>query len=376
MPKGKPSKNRKSEFITSPPEDTVESFERMKEIRCVRCGSKATQNFYKTKDPARSHFGRVCYCKNCVKDIYNGYLEKNNGNILFALYYMCRKIDVPYVHLAAQSAIENINNPSAKIQGEDAMVSAYMKNLAFSETNGWGCTFDDSQGISQIPGMAVYEEEIKVKKKKVDKPKKNDDKYEYIEYDLEELVQKWGDFEPDDLAYLESEYLDWEDKLNGITEKSTDMMVKQVCLQDLDIRKDRENWESVDKKIKTLQDLLKNSGLLEKQKKISEQRNVGMSIDEIEFHRPIIKPDPDFEDVDNFNMIWTGYSGSMSRVMGKTNRYTELLEKNYGPYSVDIIDELLRQQDEVVKHTENTEEKEEVELIQTSLDEEGEASNG
>lgn len=354
MPKGRPSKKKLTQE-----KQVVEKID----ITCFRCGCKNQDKFYKVKDPTREHFGRVCYCKDCVKQIYDGYLKKYKGNIFLALYYMCRKVDLPYIHLAAQSAVENINNPNAKIQGEDAMVSAYMKNIAFADTNGWGTNFDDSQGISQIPDIEIYEEIIKVRKRKKEEIKKNEDKYEYIEYDTDELIAKWGEYEPDDLSYLESEYLDWEDKLNGINEKSMEIMVIEVCRQCLDIRKDRESNVNVDKKVKTLQDLLKSSGLIEAQNKLTEKRSVGMSIDEIEFHRPIVEPDPDLVDVDGNKERVCAYVASVSRVFARENAYTNMFDKTYGKYSIDLIDDLNKQKTFDSPNLQLPESTEEVQLV-------------
>ena len=273
-------------------------------IKCLCCGMGNQSNFYATKDPFRKYFAKIPYCKNCIKEIYNKYLKKYNGNINMAIYYLCRKIDLPYIHSAFVGAVENINNPNAKIQGEDSIVSAYIKNLSFSEANGWGCNFDDSQGENEIDGLSSFEETIKVKRsQKIPGKEPDKDKYDVIEYDTDELIRKWGLYDNSDLIYLESEYLDWSDKLNGIHEKSIDIMVKQVCLQCNEIRKDRENGANVDKKLATLQSLLKTSGLIEAQKDNTDDLSVGMLISEIEHKRPVKTVDPELEDVNNIQMF-------------------------------------------------------------------------
>lgn len=316
-------------------------------IQCIKCGSANQANFYVTKDNFRGYFKKIPYCKNCVREIYKYYLKKYNNNMNLAIYYMCRKIDVPYIHSNYEGAINNINNPDSKIKGEDEIVSAYFKGFGFSEQNGWGFTFDDSQGENQIEGLASYDEFTKVKrmKKKVDKDI-DEDKYEIIEYDTDDLKQKWGNFPNDVLSYLESEYLDWNDKLNGITDKSTEIMVKEVCLQCNEIRMDRESGINVEKKLATLQNLLKNSGLIEQQNNITENQSVGMVIEDIESKRPIKEVDPDFKDVDNISNIIYGFVGAMCRAAGKENVYTEKFDEIYGKYSIDIIDDLQKKQSE------------------------------
>ena len=117
-------------------------------------------------------------------------------------------------------------------------------------------------------------------------------------------------------------------------------MVKEVCLQCLDIRKDRENSEAVDKKVKTLQDLLKTSGLIELQNNEAETKSVGVTIKDIEDHRPIKIVDEELSDVDNIRMIIVAFAGNLFRALGRENAYTKKFDELYDKYSIDIINDL------------------------------------
>ena len=117
-------------------------------------------------------------------------------------------------------------------------------------------------------------------------------------------------------------------------------MVKEVCLQCLDIRKDRENSEAVDKKVKTLQDLLRNSGLIELQNDEAETKTVGITTKDIEMHRPIKTVDDDLADVDNIKMIIAAFTGNLFRALGRENAYTKRFDELYDKYSIDIINDL------------------------------------
>ena len=311
-------------------------------ITCLRCGTQRQASFYVAKDQFRDAVKKVPYCKACVRDIYDYYLEKCEGNINLAVYFTCRKIDVPYIHSNFEGAMNNIKNPSATMQGVTEVIPAYFKGLAFSDQNHWGYTFDDSQGEENIAGLAVYDNVTKIKKNKSNRPtgRFDPDEYDIIEYDTAFLQQKWGMFPNSDLAYLEGEYLDWADKLKGINDKSTDIMVKEVCLQCNEIRKGREMNDNVEKKIATLQSLLKTSGLIEKQDSLTSETCVGMGIEDIENQRPIKTVDPDLDDVDNIRKIIIGFAGGLSRALGKENAYTEEFDEIYGDYNIDIIDEL------------------------------------
>jgi len=308
-------------------------------IKCVKCGTSNQANFYQSKDRFRQYFGKIPYCKECTKEIYSYYLQKYK-NMNLAIYYMCRKIDVPYINVCYQGAVVNINNPESKIKGEDAIVQSYMKGLGFSEQNGWGYSFDDSMGENEIDGLASFDEITKIKRKA-----KNEDidteKYDIIEYDTDDLQQKWGMFDNEDLAYLENEYLDWQDKLNGINEKSIDIMVQQVCLQCNEIRKDREIGNSVEKKVKSLLELLNTSGLVEKQNSVgSIKATTGQRIEDLEKIRPVKQVDPSFEDVDDINKLLIGFIASTCKALGKTNAYTEKFDELYKDYTIDLIEDI------------------------------------
>ena len=142
------------------------------------------------------------------------------------------------------------------------------------------------------------------------------------------------------MAYLETEYVEWCDKLGGaITEKSIEVIVKQICLQSLDIQNARLAGSDVSKKIKTLRDLLSDGGLVEKQNNaVVNLASVGQRIEEIEKMRPICSPDKDLTDVDNVKKIVIGFVGSTCRALGKENKYTKEFSKLYKPYEINIIE--------------------------------------
>jgi len=310
-------------------------------IKCIKCGTSNQAKFYMSRDKFHQHFHKIPYCKDCCKEIYLYYLQRYK-NMNLSLYYMCRKLDVPYINTNYQGAIVNLNNPDAKIQGDDAIVQAYMKGLGFSEQNGWGNSFDDSIGENEIDGLASFDDITKIKRKPKNNNKEIDtEKYDVIEYDTDDLQQIWGMFDNEDLAYLQNEYLDWDEKLNGINEKSIDIMVKQICLQCNEIRHDREQGQNADKKVDTLQKLLNNSGLIEKQNSVgSIKTSTGQKIEDLEKIRPVKKVDPDFEDVDDINKLLVGYIASTCKALGKTNAYTEKFDELYKDYTIDLIEDI------------------------------------
>lgn len=330
MPSGKP-RGRPKKVPTEPPK-----------ITCLCCGNANQANFYVSKDKWRKHYGKVPYCKNCLNEIFQDYLTKYNHSYNLALYYTLRKADLPYIHSVYLGAVQNVQNPGSRIQGLNNLLGAYLKNLAFSEANGWGNTFDESSGEASISGLSTYDAVIKIQR-----PAKqvlsSSNEFDEIEIDADELVQKWGNFPDEDLAWLESEYMDWEDQLNGIPDKLIDIMVRQICLQLNEIRHDRENNSPVEKKIASLRTLIKDSGISALQDNEAATQGVGMTVRDIEFHRPVKKVDPELEDVDNMRMILDAFLGGTSRAMGKENEFTERFDEEYGKYTIDIIDKLKKE---------------------------------
>ena len=133
------------------------------------------------------------------------------------------------------------------------------------------------------------------------------------------------------------------EQLNGIVDKFVDIMVKQVCLQMNEIRHDRENGVPVEKKLAALRNLIKDSGLADLQNNEAASQGVGMTARDIEFHRPVREPDKELNDVDNIGGILIGFLGGTSRAIGKENEFTEVFDKVYDKYTIDIIDNLRHQ---------------------------------
>lgn len=308
-------------------------------VYCMTCGATNQRDFYSARDEYRQFYKKIPYCKACIRDIFLYYMKKYRDNNL-ALYYTCRKIDVPYNHTAYMSALKEVNNNKSTIQGEENIISAYMKLMALSEANGWGICFDDSNGENLIQGLETFDIYTKVKKSRRIIGEENDDMYDILEYDTSYLQNKWGDFVPEDLSYLESEYLDWAEKLGGsIDEKSIDVIVKQICYQTLEINKDRSMDKDVNKLLTGLTALMNNAGLIEKQKNsVSASLGVGQRIEDIEKRRPIREVDSELVDVDNLEELKIDYIGTTARALGKENWYTKKFDEINHRYSVDIIE--------------------------------------
>lgn len=314
---------------------------------CIRCGNTTDSNFYKSNDQFHKFTSKLPYCKKCIKDIFLHYSRMfHDYNI--GTYYMCRKIDIPYVHNNYLTALERLGTEITEENYGD-FVSFYIRGLTFADVNGWGTSFDDSIGVSSIESLDVIDDITKIQRKinanSRSSETQDEDDYEIIECDTSVLQSKWGQtFDNWELAYLEGEYLDWEEKLNGITDKSIDILVKQICYQLLDIFKERQAGNSVDKKLSTLTSLMNSSGLIEKQNQANaNSKSLGMTIADIETKRPATSGKAIFDDVDGVRDYIFGSAGCFFKASGIENEYTRFYDKWMADYSVPMINDMIEE---------------------------------
>ena len=332
-----------------------DSPEENKRIVCLNCGCKNQSEFYKSHNPFNKYMSYIPYCKDCIRsEMWRYFLRKFNNNEQLALHGLLRSLNLPYIHSVYLASVKNINNPNATISKDteedneesvktnnSVLVSAYFKNYnSLYERNGYGDTYLDSEGLNEIQGMAVYEDTIQIRRQKKEENIEDIDteKYEVLEYDADELIFKWGAFPDEKLIRLEREYLDWADKLGDyIYDKSTDLIVKQVCQQTVEIEDKRLLGEKVKDDVNTLQALLNSSGLIEKTRdKSAETTKIGMTIRDIENLRPLAKTTKELEDVDKYGELLDTFIGGISRTMGKENIFTQRFDEIYKDYAINL----------------------------------------
>jgi len=307
---------------------------------CICCGTRNQSSFYTSRDKWHNAMQKIPYCKDCIGKIYDYYLKKYNGNYNMAMYYCCRKIDIPYIHSVYQAAVEMVQNPDSQISGMENIIPAYFKIILLKMRDNPSFCFDDSKDENLIDGLTTFEETIKVRRK-TNNAIEEDADYEIIEIDSDDLVNKWGHFSDDDLAFLESEYMDWDEQMSGISDKATDISVKQICLQVNQIRHMRENSDQgIDKALTTLRQYMKDTGLNTVSVEDQKKRGVGMSAQDIEYHRPVKTVNKQLQDVDDIGMIVSGFLGGTSRALGKENKFTQDFDAFYDKYTVGLINKL------------------------------------
>jgi hypothetical protein len=290
-------------------------------LTCTSCGSdKNPEDFYASNSPFHKHTGKLHLCKVCLWNFIDDDIER--------LKIALRMVDKPFLVSLLQSSIEEAEKTNKNL------IKIYMKNVGMNQYK--TSTWDDSEfnGHKSIKKQTRESEEVLLE---ID----NDE--ELTQQELKNLIHFFGKgFETEDYIWLQNEY---EDFLNRYEcdSKGMELLIKEICLQQLDIQKRRAVGEKVDAQLKTLQDLLGSSNLKPVQEtgaNAVEQESFGTLIKKFEREKPIPEADPLWKDVDGIGKyIKTFFFGHMARALGIENKYQDEYQNEINKYTVEHSDE-------------------------------------
>ena len=84
---------RPKNVITNSQEESI------KKIHCSCCGSSDQDNFYMSHSPFDKFFGKLPYCKKCIKEVlWTYFIKRYNGNEQLALHGLLRVLNLPYIN--------------------------------------------------------------------------------------------------------------------------------------------------------------------------------------------------------------------------------------------------------------------------------------
>ena len=283
---------------------------------CTCCGQtkKVTSDyFYKSYSILyKSNIdNRMTICKDCVLELVEQFKTRFNSEIR-ALYEMCKLLDIYYE--------SNLYNSALK-QTEKSKKSS----------NPYQIYFQKALSLPQYKNKTFIDSELF--------DKKSDD--ESISEDVgRDIVDFWGNgLSQSDYDFLEKEY-------HSLTTRyecdsySQEVLFQEIANQRLDIKKKRQNGSSVDKELKTLQDLLGSANIKPVQESnalASEQVTFGTLIKKYENEKPIPEPLGEWKDADWIKKyVLTWFLGHFSKMMGAKNQYSEMYEDEINKYTVSI----------------------------------------
>jgi hypothetical protein len=155
-----------------------------------------------------------------------------------------------------------------------------------------------------------------------------------------ELIEKWGITNSDDIDFLEREFHEWETSYE-IDSKAMVDSVKQLCLVELDIRKARQksDVQALDKLLRIKSQILGDANLKPVQETgnaANEQVSIGMLIKKFEQEEPI--PEDTAPDWIDEMKVWI--VGQLARMEGLQSDVTEDFNKELTKYGIDVDKEL------------------------------------
>ena len=283
-------------------------------IHCPACDKYFRADaFYTSGDYAT---GVYPICKDCLLKRATDYDAKeqaykdNREKTMQVLHQM----DLPFIESIYQQCLDNIKDGRiARGQTAYQQMMGFIKSLPAYQNYHW----KDSVFGNGTPD---YEIDINRKARK-------------------EIKKLFGaGFTETDYLYLQDQYDDWRARTQ-VDSKSQETYVMQICLQLLDIDKDRKAGKDVTNKLKTLDTLMNSAKLQPKQNAANaatDSLSFGQLIEKFENERPIPEPDPEFKDVNGIGkLIRVYFAGHLSKALGLKNSYSEEYEEEMKKYTVE-----------------------------------------
>ncbi|TVY09959.1 hypothetical protein [Paenibacillus cremeus] len=284
----------------------------IEKIKCKgKCGKeKAPTNFYINTNPLFSS-EKLEVCKDCISE-YIG--TKSSSGYLNRVKLVLGLMDKPFLY-----------------------------DLWISRDEDWGRYIPQLSSFPQYKGLTNADSTFTDKKINTENPNEsfvlNSSPSSYTSEEISELSSFWGkNYTPDELEYLQTQY---EKFLNSYECDSyaMELLFQEASQQRLTINKLRQEGKSVDKELKTLQDLLGSANVKPVQEtgaNATEQATFGTLIKKYENERPIPEPDEAWKDVDGIKryiQVW--FLGHLCRMIGINNDYSRLYDEEIAKYTVD-----------------------------------------
>lgn len=228
-----------------------------------------------------------------------------------------KKLDLPYIDSLYKSALT-----STQIEEKEKVrKTAYQHMIVILKSLPQYKTmhFENSEFDDEY--INVSEEETKIVQRKIKDGKK---------------IFGLG-LSNEDYMFLVDNYEEWQLRTQ-VDSLSQETYIKQICLQLLDIDKDRKSGKDVTNKLKAL-DTLMNSANLQPRQNVSnaatDSLTFGQLIERWEMEEPIPDPDPEFADVNGIGkLIRVFFSGWLCKALGIKNAYSQECEEYISQYEV------------------------------------------
>ena len=234
---------RKKNVNVGLPEDT----KYLTSCYCRRCmQNKSATEFYDATDKLLDGNGKMSVCRSCIDYFFQGFYVKEN-DLNDAVYQTCKIINVRYDASAIEATQKHIDTNAARNRKTNYIFGAYLSKLKisnFGQIDIENVDFTFSEPVRYVSENAIPLEEVL------------DD-----EEDIEYLRSVWGEnLELEDYRFLENAYSKWT-RTTEVDNYGVEILLREICHKENEIRKARKENKSVDTLLKALQEIMKNSAL-------------------------------------------------------------------------------------------------------------------
>lgn len=275
--------------------------------------------------------GFMPFSKNAITNIFNDFRTEYGGDTKKAIRHICIMMDVYY----RDDVAETVSKETEPKIGE------YFKTISMNQYK--GKTYADT----------IHEEdEVAYRKKLVDDLNKSREEADVEREELEKVdddtLMFFGDgFSKDDYAFLISQFNDWK-KRTGAQMKAEEELIKNLCFNQLEMRKLREAGESTKDIEATYIKNLQTLGYAPNQNNNNDvsESSFGSFIKKIENKRPISEPDEEFKDVNGIkDYIEAFFLVPMAKSIGLSGVTSRAYDRLMKKFSVKRSDENISEND-------------------------------
>ena len=282
---------------------------------CHSCGEFIRADFFYSHDDYAT--GKFPICKECLLKAATDYDEKKKIRVdnKEKTMRVFRQMDIPFVEDIYEKCLDKIKADKTS-RGQTAfqqLISVVNSLPAYRKMRWADSKFSNSD-------QTIIEEANSKRKPRI------------------EMRKIFGTgFTDSDYLFLQDQYDDWRARTQ-VDSKSQETYVMQICLQLLEIDKDRKAGRDVTNKLKTL-DTLMNSAKLQPKQNVNnaatDSLSFGQLIEKFENERPIPEPDEEFKDINKIGkLIRIFFTGHLSKALGLKNSYSEEYEEEMKKYTV------------------------------------------
>lgn len=297
---------------------------------CHRCGlafGRRKGNFLVSYAPMYKGVGYLPICKECTELLYKQYLAQCN-DAKAAVRQVCRALNIYwneeiFIRVSQKNTTRSLMTGYLVQSNANKYIGKCYDDTLAAEGTLWNITVDGSGQVNFGQGDTGDQSDISP-----------------------EVIAFWGTgMDAQMYRELEQRKAYWLDRLPDDLEVDigTEVIIKQICMLEIDINKARAEGKPVDKYINTLNTLLGSGNFKPAQKKKDLDSDIylspmGVWAERFENQEPIPEPDEEFKDTNRILKYIFTWMGHLPKMLGKKYGYTKMYEEAIQRLSVERPD--------------------------------------